>query len=423
MRALKVVALMMLLAAVLAPPASAQGFLGKLKDKAKDKIDQHSDDAAQSVVDKADNAVVCAATDQQCISKAKADGKPVKVTDASGNAVSSTDSAAAMNGGAGGGASADPPGKGVWLNYDFIPGDRTIWTEDFSEDQVGDFPSRLQLVEGNFEVVSIKGHNWLHSVDGGTVIAILPEKLPQRFTLEFDYWVGNGLSNPISFQTTDDGDGATWGCYHDEIWVEGGKGGGSARKDVADPEATANTFVTCRFMVDGKYIKGYMSSQRLANVPNANVLRGDSLIIHIPGPGEPNQVLVSNFRLAEGGKPLYQALMASGRVSTHGILFASGSDQIQGESTPTLKEIGTMLQQHPELKLLIEGHTDNQGAAAANQALSEKRAAAVKAYLVANYGAAAARLTTRGYGESKPVATNDTPEGRQNNRRVELVRE
>ncbi|MGH7512539.1 MAG: OmpA family protein, partial [Gemmatimonadales bacterium] len=171
------------------------------------------------------------------------------------------------------------------------------------------------------------------------------------------------------------------------------------------------------------YIKGYMTGQRLANVPNANVIRGDSLIIRIPGVTAPAQVLVSNFRIAEGGKPLYQALMASGRVSTHGILFGSGSAQIQGESTPTLKQIGTMLQQHPELKLLIEGHTDNQGVAASNQALSEQRAAAVKAYLVANYGVAAARLTTKGYGETKPIATNDTPEGRQNNRRVELVRQ
>lgn len=209
----------LLLALLAAPPVAAQGFLGRLKDKAKDKIDQHSDDAAQAVVDKADNAVVCAVTDQQCISKAKADGKPVKVTDASGRPVSSTDSAKAVNGG---GAAGDPPGKGVWLNYDFIPGDRAIWTEDFSEDQVGDFPSRLQLVDGNFEVVTVNGHNWLHTVDGGTVVAILPEKLPARFTFEVDYIGPNSYVNPLNFSTTEDGAGATWGCYHNSVWVKGG---------------------------------------------------------------------------------------------------------------------------------------------------------------------------------------------------------
>lgn len=424
MRALKFATLLMLLGSVLAPPASAQGFLGKIRDKAKDKIDQHSDNAAQSVVDKADNAVVCAATDQDCISKAKADGKPVTVTDANGHPVSSADSAAAVNGGRTGATSADPPGKGIWLNYDFIPGDRTIWSEDFSEDQVGDFPSRLQLVDGNFEVVTIDGHNWLRTVDGGNLVAILPEKLPQRFTVEVDYWVPKDLNlNPLTFSfPSSSGTAASWGCTHVAVWVHGGTGGGNSGTDVSKAGETDGV-VTCRFTVDGTHIKGYMNGERLANVPNANVVRGDSLLLDVPGAGDPNQVLVSNFRIAEGGKPLYQALMASGRVSTHGILFASGSDQIEGESTPTLKQIGTMLQQHPELKLLIEGHTDNAGTVAGNQALSEKRAAAVKAYLVANYGVADARLTTKGYGETKPVASNDTPEGRQNNRRVELVKE
>ncbi|MGH7733514.1 MAG: hypothetical protein ACREOE_07425, partial [Gemmatimonadales bacterium] len=213
---MKCVAWSMLLASVLAPPASAQGFLSRIKDKAQAKVDQHSDNVAQAVVDKADNAVVCAATDQQCIAKAKAAGKPVQVTDASGHPVSGADSAAAVNGVSG--ESADLPGKGIWLNYDFIPGDRTIWTEDFSEDQVGDFPSRLQLVDGNFEVVTVNGHNWLHTQDGGNVVVILPEKLPQRFTFEVDYWTTNGMGNPLSFQTTDDGDGATWGYYHDNVW-------------------------------------------------------------------------------------------------------------------------------------------------------------------------------------------------------------
>lgn len=401
-----------------APPAvSAQGFLGKLRDKAQDKIDQHTDDAAQSVVDKADNAIVCAATDQQCISKAKADGKPVRVTDASGKPLTGADSASAVNGAAAG----DPPGKGVWLNYDFVPGDRTIWTEDFSEDQVGDFPSRMQLVDGNFEVVTVNGQNWLHTTDGGTVVAILPEKLPQRFTLEVDYWVPPGENvNSLTFRTTDDGTFAKWGCTRTAAFVDGGEHGGRASAELS--LQPAHGFVTCRFMVDGKYIKGYINSQRLANVPNANVGRTDSLLIDVPSVGDGNQLLLGNLRIAEGGKPMYQALMQSGRVSTHGILFASGSDRIEGESTPTLKQIGTMLQQHPELKLSIEGHTDDQGTPAGNQALSEKRAAAVAAYLVANYGIAAARLTARGYGQTRPVASNDTPEGRQNNRRVELVK-
>jgi outer membrane protein OmpA-like peptidoglycan-associated protein len=108
-------------------------------------------------------------------------------------------------------------------------------------------------------------------------------------------------------------------------------------------------------------------------------------------------------------------------VATQGILFDTGSDHIRPESTPTLKEIGQILKDHPELKLRIEGHTDDVGDDAANLSLSEKRANAVRAYLV-GHGAEEARLQTKGLGETKPVTPNATPEGRQNNRRVELVK-
>lgn len=81
-----------------------------------------------------------------------------------------------------------------------------------------------------------------------------------------------------------------------------------------------------------------------------------------------------------------------------------------------------MLKDHADLSLTIEGHTDNTGAPEANQSLSEKRAAAVKAYLVSTFGIADSRLEAKGFGASKPAASNDTPEGRQQNRRVELVK-
>lgn len=81
-----------------------------------------------------------------------------------------------------------------------------------------------------------------------------------------------------------------------------------------------------------------------------------------------------------------------------------------------------MLQEHPDLRISIEGHTDSDGDDAFNKQLSERRAESVKAHLVEAYGIDPSRLETAGFGESKPVAPNDTPEGRQQNRRVELVR-
>jgi hypothetical protein len=115
-------------------------------------------------------------------------------------------------------------------------------------------------------------------------------------------------------------------------------------------------------------------------------------------------VLISNISIMAGGKKLYDALTEAGRVATQGIYFDSGSDRLRPESTPTLKEIGDMLKEHAELKLTIEGHTDNVGNAAANKTLAEQRAAAVKAFLVGSYGIDASRLQTAGFGDQKPIA-------------------
>ena len=81
-----------------------------------------------------------------------------------------------------------------------------------------------------------------------------------------------------------------------------------------------------------------------------------------------------------------------------------------------------MLQEHPELRLRIEGHTDNVGVRDANKSLSEKRAAAVKAALVNDYKVNAGRLDSKGFGDAKPAGSNASAEGRSNNRRVELVK-
>ena len=130
----------------------------------------------------------------------------------------------------------------------------------------------------------------------------------------------------------------------------------------------------------------------------------------------------TNIRVAAGGREsMYDRLVADGRIATQGVLFDTGSATIQPESTPTLKEIARTLQQHGDLRLRIEGHTDNSGSADVNQQLSERRAAAVRDYLVQREGIAADRLESAGMGQMAPAADNGTPEGRQTNRRVELV--
>ncbi len=174
-------------------------------------------------------------------------------------------------------------------------------------------------------------------------------------------------------------------------------------------------------MVDGGYAKVYLNSTRVGQLNGLVFDHQTKLTVDLPNADE-NGALISDIRIASGGKKLWDGLMANGRVATQGILFDVSSDRIRGESTPTLNEIGDMLKQHADLNITIEGHTDNTGTPTGNQTLSEKRAASVRQYLIDNYQIDAGRLKSAGFGSTKPVASNDTPEGRQNNRRVELVK-
>jgi outer membrane protein OmpA-like peptidoglycan-associated protein len=123
-----------------------------------------------------------------------------------------------------------------------------------------------------------------------------------------------------------------------------------------------------------------------------------------------------------GGSALETALEKTRRADVYDIFFTFNSDVIREESEPTLKEIAAVLKKHVDWRLGIEGHTDSIASDSFNLDLSRRRAAAVKDALVKRHGVAAARLTTAGFGESRPKDTNDTLEGRARNRRVELVR-
>jgi outer membrane protein OmpA-like peptidoglycan-associated protein len=125
-----------------------------------------------------------------------------------------------------------------------------------------------------------------------------------------------------------------------------------------------------------------------------------------------------------GGTPnIEQALANKKPVEVYGIYFDFNSSTIKPESEAVLREISDIMHKNPTWKLSIAGHTDNIGDNNFNQGLSERRAAAVKDALVNQYKIAADRLTTSGYGESRPIETNGTMEGRARNRRVELQRQ
>ena len=406
--ALTILLAVMALTAAAATTADAQGLGARLKQRAEEaakrKVEERTERRAGEATDAALDRAECAANDDLCLGKA---AQPANAP-----------------GGAGGSAPGGKPGEGVWANYDFRPGDRPLFVTDFSEDDVGNFPRRLELESGNMEVVEWNGRRFLRATSAFAFRIPLAEQLPERFTLEFDlrgtYHTASQTAVKVDFGNGEDGDYAS--CSNVDAGLYGG--GGTQRKAMYDLSSRnfGSSVIRCRIMVDGKYAKVYANEIRAANHPNTNLGRGRAITIS-GFVNEPYEIMLGDIRVAAGGRKLYDALSATGRVATQGILFDTGSDRIRPESTPTLKDIGTMLEEHADLRLVIEGHTDNVGNAGANQALSGKRAAAVRQYLIDRHGIAEDRLTAKGLGASRPVAPNTTAEGRQQNRRVELVKQ
>jgi outer membrane protein OmpA-like peptidoglycan-associated protein len=130
---------------------------------------------------------------------------------------------------------------------------------------------------------------------------------------------------------------------------------------------------------------------------------------------------IADVGAAAGEAKLKKELDDVGHVAIYGIYFDVDKATLRPEADATLKQIQALLLKYKELKLEIQGHTDNSGTHDHNQKLSEERAAAVKAWLLA-HGIHGARLAAAGYAETRPVAPNSTEEGKQKNRRVELAR-
>jgi OmpA-OmpF porin, OOP family len=394
--------------ALLPDTANGQGgLLGRVKRRVEDNIGRQ-----------AERAVDCLMGDQSCIDKAKAEGKPVRIDSTRTAAPPASTAGEAVSGGSsgggasGGGASGGSGSSAVWANYDFVPGNKTFFVEDFRNDVIGNFPRRYEFVNGNLELVTFRERAWLRFESTGQMYIPLPAVLPQRYTIEMDFW-GKG--------------GACWiypsGQLTGEYRLEFGAG---AYGGVVTPGGTASSGLGSdqhelihmgRVTMDGSYAKVYVNERRVANVPNFNSERGNRIGFYCDA-----GMAVGGIRIAEGGRKLYEALAADGRVATQGIYFDTGSDRIRPESAPTLKEIAAMLTEHAGLRLGIEGHTDNVGAAAVNLDLSKRRAESVKAYLVSTLNVEAARLEATGLGSTKPAQPNTSAEGRQTNRRVELVK-
>jgi len=332
--------------------------------------------------------------------------------------------------------------ESVYTKFDFVPGDKVIFFDDFSDTEVGEFPRKWTLdgpKSGNnssVEVVEYQEKHFLRPLPGAqgqppaTQYLRLNQKgdLPQKFTIEFDAVLAPINNSPV------------YEIMYKVLLVPADKKIDIFRR--ASPGAvlisgqeneSANTSTKVQLndkrvhhvaiSVNGTFVKAYIDNQRVINDPEGikRPIRQIGLQMLTPNNFKTDKLLFTSFRLAEGGKDIRSALDTDGRIVTHGILFDTGKATLKPESLPTLKQILGLLHDDPGLKFFIEGHTDNQGGRGINQPLSENRAAAVMSWLEGK-GIEGSRLKATGFGDSKPIDSNKTAEGRANNRRVEFVR-
>ena len=330
--------------------------------------------------------------------------------------------------------SAQASGAKVWENYDFVPGNKVLFYTDFSEDKVGNFARGVKYRGGSAEIVERNDTKVLRATSTAEFLVPVGKKLPERFTLEVDVIapLSGVMNRALSFEGGAEQAGdekSAWVTWNPQgAWIQGSgldMNSGGAHVPEALASAFAGNMTHIRVLMDGAYFKMYANERRMYNIPEL-AFRRDSVIRMSLGGGEEDgmAVYVTSIRVAESETDvLYDALAAKGRWVTQGILFATGKADVQPESRPVLKEIAATLKQHADLKILIEGHTDNVGSPASNLALSDARAAAVKTALVGEFGVDGSRITTKGLGDTKPSVPNTSSAGRAQNRRVEVVKQ
>jgi outer membrane protein OmpA-like peptidoglycan-associated protein len=328
-------------------------------------------------------------------------------------------------------ASAQPDLKAV--KADFVPGDKIIFYDDFS-DMAGDEPPPHWKIRGGAVELRVgAGVRQLTMMSERVRLVPMVKGLPKNFTLEADMkfddpadarsvWylcdaTWDGPSGPdaalrVTLQTQDNA-----------LGVQVRKGGPEGSEDLADTSVPVDFSQPVKeaIWVQNGRLRIYINGVRAVDVNQVELppLTGAELA---PEYGEA-KLGYRLVRIAESVPDLGQIIMSSGRYVTHGIQFDTDSDRLKPESAPVIKSVAQALVANPGLKLQIEGHTDSTGNADHNLDLSKRRAEAVKAVLVSQFQVDAARLMTAGLGATKPVDSNDTPQGRAQNRRVEFVRQ
>jgi outer membrane protein OmpA-like peptidoglycan-associated protein len=335
----------------------------------------------------------------------------------------------------------------AYSNYDFIAGTKTIFYDDFSTNL-----SKWKIIEfdqsdeveapGIIDIHSVNG-KWLKTPRRGVFYPTSLKVLPEKFTIEFDMWadadkmsemesgliisiIGNNVIKD-EYSTAFDENPQIQIDIHPSLELLYC----SATKENVDGERTLDRKDIKNGWKKGKihrvsisrmgtHIKVYVGEKKFIDLPNGLPQKINytlMLATNMWGDG----LYFTNFKVAEV-EPQIVKIDSDSRFVTSAIYFNVNSAVIKPESWPALNQASNAIRSTQGTVKII-GHTDSDGNDSDNLSLSKKRAEAVKSFLVENFKIESSRLITDGEGESRPIDTNNTAEGKANNRRVEFVKQ
>lgn len=338
--------------------------------------------------------------------------------------------------------------------YDFVQGDKLIAYEDFSTTEIGDFPLKWNT-NATAEVVMLnnKPGKWLKINKESVFHPEFITNLPENFTLEFDLGINQEFNSlPLVLNITKLKTPAEYtNYYHYVDWrgthtlhmefapaivdvrpgnskLQVGRDGNHLiNNDVSQVtwDNATNNFAHISIWRQKARLRVYLNGEKIWDMPRVfdSLTDYNAITFAMQGSYKPQDYyLINNIRLAVGAPDTRNKLVSQGKFVTNGIRFSPNTDSLQPESFGVLKDIGKVLKENPAMKIRIIGHTDTDGDDKLNIDLSKRRAAAVKNFLVQEYGVKGDNLEIDGMGESAPIDKNNTIAGKANNRRVEFVK-
>lgn len=401
---------------------------GKIKEKARDRAEQRVDQGIDKSFDTLEDGVEKIFTNEDAEDDENVDeAEEVEETEAEEASEEENEAPVA--------AKKATPERISYSKFDFIPGEKVIFFDDFAQDPVGEFPAKWNT-NNNAEVVTISGlqGKWFKlPADGGNYFPELQLTFPDNVTIEFDVLLSEQNSLGISYYSEVVFDVDAYGVPGDagaEVMVsseahefknynDNGQGiNTSSNKGEIGSEVPAHISV----WIQKSRFRMYVNETKVFDIPKGVFTDFKYNRFRMETFNTKADVFVSNVRIAVGAPDTRNQLITEGKLVTRGILFDVNSDKIKPQSYACIKEIAEVLQENPTVNVQIVGHTDSDGDDAKNLDLSKRRAAAVKTFLTSEFKIDAARMKTDGKGESQPIENNSTAEGKAQNRRVEFIK-